>query len=361
MDLKHELKVDLGDRSYPIFIGSQLLGEADLIRPHLHGSSALVVSNTTVAPLYLEPLQHSLDAAGIRHDALILEDGERFKTMASVESVLDLLLQARHDRRSTVIALGGGVVGDIAGFAASIYQRGVNFVQIPTTLLSQVDSSVGGKTGVNHPLGKNMIGAFYQPRCVLIDIDTLRTLPARELSAGMAEVIKYGLIHDAAFFDWIERNIGDLMLGDAAQLAEAILISCRTKARVVELDERESGLRAILNLGHTFGHAIETVQGYGNWLHGEAVAAGMVMAIDLSIRHGWIDESVRQRSIELLQKAALPVVPPDDMSASQFLDAMAIDKKAVDGQIKLVLLRALGEAFVTSDYDHEKLLETLPD
>ncbi len=359
MELKHELKVDLDDRSYSIFIGHQLLGEPDLIRPHIHGGSALVVSNTKVAPLYLEPLQESLDAAAIRHDRLILEDGERFKTMASVESILDLLLQSRHDRRCTVIALGGGVVGDIAGFAASIYQRGVNFIQIPTTLLSQVDSSVGGKTGVNHPLGKNMIGAFYQPQCVVIDIDTLSTLPARELSAGMAEVIKYGLIHDAAFFDWIERNIGSLMQGDSAQLAEAILISCRTKARVVELDERESGLRAILNLGHTFGHAIETVQGYGNWLHGEAVAAGMVMAIDLSIRHGWIDESVRRRSVELLRKAALPVAPPADMNAEQFLEVMAIDKKAVDGQIKLVLLRALGEAFVSSDYDTALLRETL--
>ena len=359
MNLKHQLTVDLGDRSYPIYIGSDLLGHADLLRSHFHGASALVVSNTTVAPLYLEKLQQSLDAAGIRYDAVILEDGEQFKTMAAVESILDLLLEKRHDRRSTVIALGGGVVGDIAGFAASIYQRGVNFIQIPTTLLSQVDSSVGGKTGVNHPLGKNMIGAFYQPQCVVIDLDTLATLPARELSAGMAEVIKYGLIHDAAFFDWIERNIEGLMGGDSMLLAEAILISCRTKARVVELDERESGLRAILNLGHTFGHAIETVQGYGNWLHGEAVAAGMVMAIDLSIRHGWIDESVRQRSIELLQKAALPVTPPEDMAPAQFLDAMAIDKKAVGGQINLVLLRALGDAFVSGDYDPEKLEQTL--
>ena len=360
MDLKHELKVDLGDRSYPIYIGSRLLGKAELIRRHIHGSSALVVTNQTVAPLYLAELQQSLDAAGIRHDQLILEDGEQFKTMAAVESILDLLLEARHDRRSSVIALGGGVVGDIAGFAAAIYQRGVNFIQVPTTLLSQVDSSVGGKTGVNHPLGKNMIGAFYQPQCVLIDIDTLTTLPARELSAGMAEVIKYGLIHDAAFFDWIERNIDKLLAGDAALLAEAVLISCRSKAQVVELDERESGLRAILNLGHTFGHAIETVQGYGNWLHGEAVAAGMVMAIDMSIRHGWIDESVRARAVDLLQRAALPVAPPADMNAAQFLETMAIDKKAVDGQIKLVLMRALGEAFVSGDYDRDKLMETLP-
>lgn len=279
--------------------------------------------------------------------------------MASVESILDLLLSSRHDRRSTIIALGGGVIGDIAGFAASIYQRGVNFIQIPTTLLSQVDSSVGGKTGVNHPLGKNMIGAFYQPQCVIADIASLRTLPRRELSAGLAEVIKYGLICDAGFFDWLEINIGGLLAGDEELLAQAVLVSCQNKARVVELDEREGGLRAILNLGHTFGHAIETTMGYGKWLHGEAVAAGMVMAIDLSIREGSIDEQVRQRGVALLKQAALPVNPPPEMTVEQFLDAMAIDKKNVDGKIKLILLRALGEAFVTDQYSHEKLLQTL--
>jgi len=280
--------------------------------------------------------------------------------MASIETIIDLLLSNRHDRRTTVIALGGGVIGDIAGFAASIYQRGVNFIQIPTTLLSQVDSSVGGKTGVNHPLGKNMIGAFYQPQCVIADIDSLTTLPERELSAGLAEVIKYGLIYDAEFFDWLEQNMDALKGGDAGLLAQAVLVSCEIKARVVEQDERESGLRAILNLGHTFGHAIETVMGYGNWLHGEAVAAGMVMAIDLSIREGWIDESVRERSIALLERAALPIAPPAEISADQFLEVMAIDKKTIDGSINLVLLRALGEACVTADYDHDKLLQTLP-
>lgn len=360
MHLNHELKVDLGDRSYPIYIGSGLLGEASLIEAHITGSSTLVVSNTTVAPLYLERVQQALDALGTRHDALILEDGEQYKTLAAVECIVDRLLEARHDRSSTVIALGGGVVGDIAGFAAAVYQRGVNFVQLPTTLLSQVDSSVGGKTGVNHPLGKNMIGAFHQPRCVVADIGSLNTLPARELSAGLAEVIKYGLIHDAEFFAWLERHIDGLVARDPALLAEAVLVSCRIKARVVELDEREGGLRAILNLGHTFGHAIEAVMGYGSWLHGEAVAAGMVMAIELSIREGWIDESVRQRSVALLERAGLPVAPPAEMSGAQFLDAMAVDKKVQHGRIKLVLLRALGEACITVDYDHDKLLQTLP-
>ena len=359
MHIDHTLKVDLGERSYPIYIGSGLLGQADLITRHIHGQSALIVSNDTVAPLYLATVQQALDGKQIRRDQLILADGEQFKTMASTEAIIDLLLTNRHDRKTTVIALGGGVIGDIAGFAASIYQRGVNFLPIPTTLLSQVDSSVGGKTGVNHPLGKNMIGAFYQPQCVIADIDTLNTLPARELSAGLAEVIKYGLIHDREFFDWLETNIDGLSNLDQDLLAQAVLVSCQNKARVVELDERETGLRAILNLGHTFGHAIETVMGYGNWLHGEAVAAGMVMAIDLSIREDLVDEDVRQRAVTLLQRAGLPVKPPAKITVEQFLDVMAIDKKNVDGRIKLVLLRALGEAFITDEYNHDKLLQTL--
>jgi 3-dehydroquinate synthase len=359
MHIDHTLKVDLGERSYPIYIGSGLLGQADLITRHIHGQSALIVSNDTVAPLYLATVQQALDGKQIRRDQLILADGEQFKTMASTEAIIDLLLTNRHDRQTTVIALGGGVIGDVAGFAASIYQRGVNFLQIPTTLLSQVDSSVGGKTGVNHPLGKNMIGAFYQPQCVIADIDTLNTLPARELSAGLAEVIKYGLIHDREFFDWLETNIDGLSSLDQDLLAQAVLVSCQNKARVVELDERETGLRAILNLGHTFGHAIETVMGYGNWLHGEAVAAGMVMAIDLSIREDLLDENIRQRAVTLLQRAGLPVNPPAEITVEQYLDAMAIDKKNVDGRIKLVLLRALGEAFITDEYNHDKLLQTL--
>jgi len=359
MHINHNLEVDLGDRSYPIYIGTGLLAEAEIINRHVHGRSALIVSNTTVAPLYLDAVQQALDSAGIRRDEIILEDGEQYKTMASVESIIDLLLTRRHDRRTTLIALGGGVIGDIAGFAASIYQRGVNFIQIPTTLLSQVDSSVGGKTGVNHPLGKNMIGAFYQPQCVIADINTLNTLPARELNAGLAEVIKYGLICDADFFDWLETNMEGLLNQDHDLLAQAVLVSCQDKARVVEQDEREAGLRAILNLGHSFGHAIETVKGYGNWLHGEAVAAGMVMAIDLSIREGWIGEDIRQRATALLQQAELPVTPPEDISVDRYLEVMSIDKKAVDGKVNLVLLRALGEAFVSADYNHDNLLQTL--
>ena len=359
MPIKHTLNVDLDERSYPIYIGSGLLNEADLLTRHIHGQTALIVSNSTVAPLYLESVQQSLDIGGIRYDCIILDDGEQHKTLESMTHIIDMLLEKRHDRRTTVIALGGGVIGDIGGFAASVYQRGVNFIQLPTTLLSQVDSSVGGKTGVNHPLGKNMIGAFYQPRCVIADIDTFKTLPARELAAGLAEVIKYGLIYDAEFFSWLEGNLDGLLKLDPQLLAQAVLVSCQTKARVVEQDERESGLRAILNLGHTFGHAIETVMGYGNWLHGEAVAAGMVMAIDLSIREGLVDEVLRKRSIDLLSRAGLPVSPPAEISVEQYLDVMAIDKKTLDGNIRLVLLRALGEAFVTADYSRDKLQQTL--
>ena len=359
MPIKHTLSVDLEDRSYPIYIGSDLLSEAELLTRHIHGQSALVVTNSTIEPLYLATIQQSLDSAGIRHDRVILEDGEQYKTLDAVTAIIDVLLANRHDRRTTVIALGGGVVGDIAGFAASVYQRGVNFIQIPTTLLSQVDSSVGGKTGVNHPLGKNMIGAFYQPRCVIADINTFSTLPPRELAAGLAEVIKYGLIYDAGFFNWLEANIDGLLQLDPELMAQAVLVSCETKARVVEQDERESGIRAILNLGHTFGHAIETVMGYGNWLHGEAVAAGMMMAIDLSIREGLLDESLRARSIDLLSRAGLPVSPPDSISVEQYLEVMAIDKKTLDGNIRLVLLRELGEAFVTADYSPDKLQQTL--
>ncbi|MFV2032617.1 MAG: 3-dehydroquinate synthase, partial [Gammaproteobacteria bacterium] len=326
---------------------------------HIRGHSALIVSNTTLASLYLRKVQQSLDARNIRHDSLILDDGEQYKTMASVEKIIDTLLQQRHDRQTTLIALGGGVVGDIAGFAASIYQRGVHFIQIPTTLLSQVDSSVGGKTGVNHALGKNMIGAFYQPQCVIVDTATLDTLPDRELSAGLAEVIKYGLIRNAEFFEWLEANIQKLTGRDMETLSEAIRVSCLCKAEIVAIDEREAGIRALLNLGHTFGHAIETSMGYGNWLHGEAVAAGMVMATDLSERQHWIDHSVKQRTIALLQQSSLPVTPPPEMTPERYMSAMAIDKKTVDGQIKLVLLKGLGEAFLTADYDPKLLQKTL--
>jgi len=359
MTLSHTLKVDLGDRSYPIYIGTNLLTEDELLLRHIRGNSALVVSNTTVAPLYLAKVEAVLKAHDIRHDCIILDDGEQFKTLATIEKIIDTLLRQRHDRQTTLIALGGGVVGDITGFAASIYQRGVNYIQIPTTLLSQVDSSVGGKTGVNHPLGKNMIGAFYQPECVIADTGTLDTLPPRELSAGLAEVIKYGLIHDPDFFDWLERNIELLLASDYQALCQAILVSCTIKADIVAIDERESGIRAILNLGHTFGHAIETTMGYGNWLHGEAVAAGMVMAVDLSLRHQWIDETVKQRTISLLEKTALPVKPPPEMTLDQYMNAMAIDKKTLNGTIKLVLLKKLGEAFISADYEPELFKQTL--
>jgi 3-dehydroquinate synthase len=359
MALSHTLKVDLGERSYPIYIGTGLLTQDELLLNHIPGNSALIVSNTTVAPLYLEKVQAILKAYNIRHDCIILDDGEQYKTLATIEKIIDTLLQQRHDRQTTLIALGGGVVGDITGFAASIYQRGVHYIQIPTTLLSQVDSSVGGKTGVNHPLGKNMIGAFCQPQCVIADTGTLDTLPLRELSAGLAEVIKYGLIHDPDFFEWLEQNIELLLARDYQALCQAILVSCTVKAEIVEIDERESGIRAILNLGHTFGHAIETTMGYGNWLHGEAVAAGMVMAVDLSLRHQWIDETVKQRTIHLLEKSALPVKSPAEMTIDQYMNAMAIDKKTLNGAIKLVLLKKLGEAFICSDYKPELLEQTL--
>jgi 3-dehydroquinate synthase len=300
-----------------------------------------------------------LKAHDIRHDCLILDDGEQHKTIATVEKIIDTLLRQRHDRQTTLIALGGGVVGDITGFAASIYQRGVHYIQIPTTLLAQVDSSVGGKTGVNHPLGKNMIGAFCQPQCVIADTTTLDTLPARELSAGLAEVIKYGLIHDSDFFDWLEQNIDLLLARDYQALCQAIRVSCTIKAEIVALDERESGIRAILNLGHTFGHAIEATMGYGKWLHGEAVAVGMVMAADLSLRHGWIDETVKQRAIELLEKSSLPIKSPPHMSADDYMKAMAIDKKTLDGTINLILLKSLGKAVISADYEKDLLNQTL--
>jgi 3-dehydroquinate synthase len=359
MTVSHTVSVDLGERSYPIYIGSGLLHEPEFLVNHIPGNSALIVTNTVVAPLYLEAVEQALRAHDIRHDSLILEDGEQYKTVATAEKIIDCLLQNRHDRQTSLIALGGGVIGDITGFAAAIYQRGVHFIQIPTTLLSQVDSSVGGKTGVNHPLGKNMIGAFHQPQCVIADTDTLDTLPARELSAGLAEVIKYGLIHDADFFDWLEQNIELLKNRDYAALCQAILVSCNIKAEVVSLDERESGIRAILNLGHTFGHAIEATMGYGNWLHGEAVATGMVMAADLSQRQQWIDRTVKQRTISLLEQANLPVRSPPEMSVDDYMQAMAIDKKTLNGTIRLVLLKKLGEAVVTSDYDPALLEKTL--
>ncbi|GIZ12795.1 3-dehydroquinate synthase [Pseudomonas sp. NCCP-436] len=351
------LHVELGERSYPIYIGSGLLARPALLAAHIAGRQVAVVTNETVAPLYLQTLLQSL--AGFNVTSVVLPDGEAHKNWETLQLIFDGLLSARHDRRTTVIALGGGVIGDMAGFAAACYQRGVDFIQVPTTLLSQVDSSVGGKTGINHPLGKNMVGAFYQPKAVLIDTASLETLPARELSAGLAEVIKYGLICDEPFLGWLEANMSALRNLDQGALTYAIERSCAAKARVVGADERESGVRATLNLGHTFGHAIETEQGYGVWLHGEAVAAGTVMALEMSYRLGWLSAAERDRGIHLLQAAGLPVVPPQDMGPEQFLEHMAVDKKVLDGQMRLVLLRHLGEAVVTADYPREILDATL--
>lgn len=351
------LQVELAERSYPIYIGAGLLAQAALFVPHIAGRQVAVITNETVAPLYLQQLLTTLVDFDVT--SVILPDGEAFKTWETLQLVFDGLLTARHDRRTTIIALGGGVIGDMAGFAAACYQRGVDFVQVPTTLLSQVDSSVGGKTGINHPLGKNMVGAFYQPKAVVIDISSLQTLPARELSAGLAEVIKYGLICDEPFLGWLERNMAGLRALDPQLLTEAVARSCAAKAHVVGQDERESGVRATLNLGHTFGHAIETHMGYGVWLHGEAVSAGTVMALEMSSRLGWISHVERDRGIRLLLQAGLPVVPPEEMTPDDFLEHMAVDKKVLDGRLRLVLLKGLGAAVVTSEFPREILDATL--
>ncbi|MGH1372461.1 MAG: 3-dehydroquinate synthase [Cellvibrionaceae bacterium] len=351
------LNVDLGDRSYPIFIGQHLLADPQYLKPFIKGKQVCIVSNETVAPLYLDQVVASLE--GLQVSTVILPDGESHKTLDVLSTIYDRLLEDRHNRTTTLIALGGGVVGDMTGYAAASYQRGVDFIQIPTTVLSQVDSSVGGKTGVNHPLGKNMIGAFHQPNAVVIDTSVLTTLPARELSAGIAEVIKYGLICDLEFYQWLEVNMDALLKCDMQVLEEAIERSCQNKADVVAQDEREGGIRAILNLGHTFGHAIETAQGYGNWLHGEAVATGMLMALDLSAREGAIASQEVDRLRQLLLRAKLPVSSPAEMTEQQFLELMAVDKKVLDGQLRLVLLKSVGEAIVTNQFELTHLKQTL--
>jgi len=351
------LNVALGERSYPIFIGTDVIDDPGLIVPYLAGSQVMVVSNETIAPLYLDRIKaHFSDH---RYAEVILPDGEEFKTLAILDRIFDALLRARFDRRCTLVALGGGVVGDMTGFAAAVYQRGVAFIQVPTTLLAQVDSSVGGKTGVNHPLGKNMIGAFHQPRCVVADTATLETLDQRQLSAGLAEVIKYGLIQDYAFFEWLELNMDALVARDPVALATAIDVSCRDKAEVVAADERESGVRALLNLGHTFGHAIETGMGYGAWLHGEAVGAGMAMAADLSERMGWLGRADVERIYALLKRASLPIVAPAVLGINRFQDLMSVDKKVIDGTLRLVLLKGIGKAVVSDGFSMAALVETL--
>ncbi len=352
------LQVALGDRTYPIHIGSGLLSQADLILPHLKRKQVAIVTNTTVAPLYLEKLAQPLRDAGVGVIEIVLPDGEAHKNSQTLNLIYDALLKNHCERTTTLIALGGGVIGDLTGYAAATYLRGVPFIQIPTTLLAQVDSSVGGKTGINHPLGKNMIGAFYQPKVVLADIDTLQTLPKRELSAGVAEVIKYGLIRDADFFAWLESNISKLMVLDEAVITYAIYRSCQNKAAVVAADEHEAGERALLNLGHTFGHAIENAMGYGVWLHGEAVAAGTMLAADLSQRMGWLKADEVRRIHALLAASGLPLKAPN-LGVGKYLDLMAMDKKVAAGKIRLVLQQTIGKAVITSEYDADKLKQTL--
>ena len=348
------LNVELGDRSYPIVIGSGLLAGGYDLTQHISGPDCLLVSNDTVGPLYADALIPCLGNKQV--ETLMLPDGEAHKTLDTLRSILDRLVASGSNRDTTLIALGGGVVGDITGFAAASYMRGVDFIQVPTTLLAQVDSSVGGKTGVNHEQGKNLIGAFHQPQAVLIDTDTLATLPDREYKAGLAEVIKYGAIEDLAFFDWLETNIEALLAKEPRAVALAVERSCETKAAVVADDEREAGRRAILNFGHTFGHAIERCQGFGEWLHGEAVAAGMVMAAELS----GIDAVEQQRLKQLLQAAGLPIRPPN-IDPAQMRDAMGLDKKVQNKVLRFVLLRTLGDAYVSSDYDDERLQQILED
>ncbi len=352
------LQVDVGHARYPITIGPDLLGNVALLENQIPGRHLLVVTNTTVAPLYLDKLRASLHGRSVMH--CVLPDGERYKTLETVGTVFDALIESRLNRDATVLALGGGVVGDIAGFAAACYQRGVGYVQVPTTLLAQVDSSVGGKTGVNHPGGKNLIGAFYQPLAVIADTSTLATLPDRELRAGLAEVIKYGCVWDPQLFDWLELNIDRLASREPEALAHAIGRSCAIKALVVAADERESNVRAILNFGHTFGHAIESATGYRTYLHGEAVGLGMVIAADLSQRLGMVDRTVTERVRELLERAGLPTAPPR-IGAARALELMHMDKKVLAGTVRLVLLETLGRAVITGGYDRAALDATLAD
>lgn len=354
---RQTVTVDLGDRSYPIFIGTGLLDDPGLLVPYIRGSQVCIITNETVAPLYLDRARSTL--AAFNPSSIVLPDGEEYKTLETVSSIYDRLLEAKFGRSATLVALGGGVIGDMAGFAAATYQRGVDFIQIPTTLLSQVDSSVGGKTGVNRPLGKNMVGAFYQPRCVVADTATLDTLPDRELRAGLAEVIKYGLINNRGFFDWLDGNVGSILARHPEALARAIKVSCEEKAAIVAQDETESGIRAILNLGHTFGHAIETAMGYGNWLHGEAVAAGMAMAARLSALEGLISDADSARVTGILERAGLPVAPPPELDPDRFLALMSRDKKAEAGTIRFILMKALGSAFVTDRVNPEHLAAVL--
>ncbi len=352
-----KILVELGSRSYPIYIGSDLISQSELYLQHIKSKQVVVISNETVAPLYLDTVLSQLETFQVT--TVILPDGEQFKTLDYVTRIFDELLANKFSRNATLIALGGGVIGDMGGFAAACYQRGINFIQIPTTLLAQVDSSVGGKTGVNHPLGKNMIGAFYQPQCVIADANVLDTLDDRQLSAGLAEVIKYGLIRDSEFFIWLEENMPALLARDKKALSYAIKRSCLNKAEIVSEDETETGVRATLNLGHTFGHAIETGSGYGVYLHGEAVAIGTCQAVDLSRRKGWLTDTDVERIINLFKRCHLPTTPPNNLNAERFIDLMSVDKKNVDGQIRVILLKKIGEATLPIGVNTEDLKETL--
>ena len=343
--LVEQLQVTTTQQQYPIYIGTDIIHHLTMLADHIRAQQVLVVTNETVAPLYLDKLLAQLNA--YQTDTVILPDGEQYKTLSHLNAIFDRLLEQNHHRSTTLLALGGGVVGDMTGFAAASYQRGVNYIQIPTTLLAQVDSSVGGKTAVNHPLGKNMIGAFYQPAAVLADIHTLQTLPPREYSAGIAEVIKYGLIYDAEFFQWLEDNFQAIM-----QLQEDVLIKmvhrcCEIKAEIVSIDEKEQGLRAILNFGHTFGHAIESGLGYGQWLHGEAIGLGMLIAADVSRQLGWVDQNLISRVYDLLTQAKLPTQAPKGLSLAKLKELLLRDKKALDQGVRFVLLEHLGKAVVT--------------
>ncbi len=351
----HTLTIDLGKRSYPIMIGSDLISNADTFKPFINGK-VMVVTNDTIAPLYLDKILAALH----QHEpaSVVLPDGESHKQLQTLDAIYAALLERRFDRGCTLLALGGGVIGDMTGFAAASYQRGVNFIQVPTTLLAQVDSSVGGKTGVNHALGKNMIGAFHQPVAVVADMSTLQSLSDRELKAGLAEVIKHGFILDGQFFGWLETNMSALLARDEKAIAYAVKRSCEIKAEIVIADEHEHGVRALLNFGHTFGHAIEAAMGYGNWLHGEAISAGMVMALNMSKRMGKITEHDQKRGIALLAAAGLPIQPPTSIDAETFLDYMGRDKKVTSGQMRLVLLEKIGQAFVT-DANIDQLMNTL--
>jgi 3-dehydroquinate synthase len=351
------LQLDLGERSYPIHIGSGLLDQADLYKKHIKGTFTAVVTNETVAPLYADKVVKTLESIGQKVKLIVLPDGEAFKTWEVLQKIFDGLLENSADRKTTLLALGGGVIGDMTGFAAACYMRGIKFIQVPTTLLSQVDSSVGGKTGINHPLGKNMVGAFHQPQAVIADLDTLKTLPSEELAAGLAEVIKHGAIADSEFLSWIEKNQGALNKCDPAAMEYAVRRSCEIKSQVVAQDEKEGGIRAILNFGHTFGHAIEAGMGYGAWLHGQAVGCGMVMAADLSVRVGLLSEAEASRLKKIIEALHLPTQPPK-LGVDRFMELMSVDKKAEGGEVRYILLNGLGQAKIQT-VDDDLVIQTL--